>query len=197
VTPDPAIAAAKAALRAQFRAARLALSDADYAAASGEICARLAAQPEIRDARVVSVYWPLVPRREVDTRPLIAALRQRGATVVLPVTEPGRARPTMHHVAFTGEEALRATSWGLLEPAGPPFPAGAIEAVVVPALGAGRNGHRIGHGAGYYDAFLATCAAPALAAVFDACLVDHVPTEPHDVPLTAIITETASVRPGA
>ena len=52
-----------------------------------------------------------------------------------------------------------------------------------------RRGNRIGQGAGYYDTFLDTVDAPRLALLYDACFVDTLPTDPHDVPVTAVVTE--------
>lgn len=193
--PDDA-RAAKAALRARFRAAREALAPEAYAAASEAICARLEALPEIAQARTVHVYWPMVHRREVDTRPLIRRLVARGALVVLPVVAAFEGAPVLRHVAFRGEEHLRPNRWGIDEPGGPEeVDPARLEAVVVPALGAGRDGHRLGHGRGFYDAFLAGCRAARVGAVYAAALVPALPAEPHDVPLDVIVTEAEVLRP--
>ncbi len=190
--------AEKARLRARFRAARLARSEADYAARRALIRARLLALPEVAAARTVHVYWPLVERREVDTRPLIAALHARGVRVVLPVVV-GRtegAPPALRHCLYEGEDRLCASPWGLLEP-GPDAPevdALDLDAVIVPALGAGRDGHRIGHGAGYYDAFLAGLGAFTACPVYADCLVDRLPAEPHDRPVDVVVTEAETWR---
>ena len=85
---------------------------------------------------------------------------------------------------------MRSNRWGILEPHGTPeVDLDTLDAVVVPAFGAGRNGHRIGHGRGFYDAFLSTIDAPAIGAVFAECFVDHVPADVHDVPLDMIVSE--------
>lgn len=186
----------KARLRAQFHAARLALGDADYAARSALIRARLLTLPEVADAQAVHVYWPLVAKREVDTRPLIAALHARGVRVILPVVVPPSegAAPRLRHALFEGEERLRPSRWGLLEPIGPDVDLSALDVVVVPAVGAGRNGHRIGHGAGYYDAFLAGTPAFTVCPVYAACLAPHVPAEAHDQPVDVVVTEDEVLR---
>ena len=182
-------ALAKHALRERFRAARLALSDAEYEARSVAICARIGALPEIVAARTVHVYWPLVGRREVDTRPLIRALHEAGKAVVLPVVA-GFDAPALRHLRYEGEERMRPNRWGIPEPVGTDeVTADALDAVVVPAFGAGRNGHRIGHGRGFYDAFLAGLGAFTVGAVFADCVVEAVPSEPHDVALACVVTE--------
>jgi 5-formyltetrahydrofolate cyclo-ligase len=190
-----AIRAEKARLRARFLRERLALSEADYAARSALIRARLLALPEVEAAGTVHVYWPLVEKREVDTRPLVAALHARGVRVVLPVVVPRSegAAPRLRRALFEGEDRLTRTPWGLFEPAGPDFE-GEPDVVIVPAFGAGRDGHRIGHGAGYYDAFLAGLQAFTACPVYAACLVETIPAEPHDRRVDAVVTEDEVIR---
>lgn len=193
--PPSDLAAEKQALRERFRAARLALTDAEAAAYGTAICARIATLPELRDAATVHVYWPLVAHREVDTRPLIRTLRSEGRTVVLPVVASFAGAPRLRHVRFEGEDRMRPNRWGIAEPAGAEeVEPEALDAVVVPAFGAGRDGHRIGHGRGFYDAFLAGLDALTVGAVYARCLVATVPAEPHDVPLDLVVTEREVVR---
>ena len=141
------------------------------------------------------IVQPLVARREVDTRPLIRTLRSEGRTVVLPVVASFAGAPRLRHVRFEGEDRMRPNRWGIAEPAGAEeVEPEALDAVVVPAFGAGRDGHRIGHGRGFYDAFLAGLDALTVGAVYARCLVATVPAEPHDVPLDLVVTEREVVR---
>lgn len=185
----------KDALRAQFRAARAALDDDAYAARSAAIAGRITALPEIAAAQTVHAYWPLTARREVDTRPLIDHLRVQGTRIALPVVVPGSETPQMEHRLYEGPGCLREGPWGIAEPAGTAsVTPEELDAIIVPAFGAGRNGHRIGHGAGYYDVFLRGLSASTICPVYDACLVDAVPAEAHDVPVAIVVTETVTVR---
>ena len=198
VRPDQQIAQAKAALRQRFRRQRQALDAQAYARQSAAVVARAMALPELEAAQTVHVYWPLVERFEVDTRPLVRWLIAQGRDVVLPVVEVFRSdvRPSMRHVRYEGEAALRPNRWGVREPTGDEaVPPQRLDAVIVPALGAGRNGHRIGHGRGFYDAFLAGLAVPRIGLVYADALVEAVPAEAHDVRLSVIVTERETVRP--
>lgn len=181
----------KEALREQFAAYRSTLDAALYAHASAAIVERLRTWPPLQAAGTVHAYWPDPERREVDIRPLLNDLHAAGTRVVLPVvTSFERGNPAMQHAVFAGEDALTANRWGLLEPHGTARVApDAFDAVLVPAFGAGLNGHRIGHGFGYYDAFLAALSVPTMVPVYAACLVDYVPAEPHDVAVSAVATE--------
>ena len=190
----------KEVLLSRFRAYRSALSPTAYADHSARIVARTRALPEVLQAGTVHVYWPLTRRREVDTRALIAWLHAAGKQVVLPVVASfagaGGAPPRLRHLRFGPGDVLRPNRWGIEEPIGlETVPPEMLDVVVVPALGAGRNGHRLGHGHGYYDAFLREVAAPTVGLIYGACLVDAVPAAAHDVPLTVLVTEDEVVRP--
>jgi 5-formyltetrahydrofolate cyclo-ligase len=62
--------------------------------------------------------------------------------------------------------------------------------VFVPALAVDRAGVRLGRGAGFYDRTLplARAATRLVAVVRDDELVDQIPAEPHDVPMTHALT---------
>jgi 5-formyltetrahydrofolate cyclo-ligase len=177
--------------RNQFRDYRRGLSLGAYAARSALICSRVLSCTAVATAATVHVYWPQTEEGEVDTRLLIGALRGLGKTVVLPVvTSYDPASPEMEHRRYAGPGAMTTNRWGIREPVGTERVApDALDAVVVPALGAGRDGHRIGHGSGYYDAFLSAVDVPRLILVYEHCLVPSVPTAPHDVPGTHVVTE--------
>lgn len=178
-------------LRAEFRARRRALSPPSQAAQSTLIVHRALGVLARSDASIVHSYWPLLDRGEIDTRPLIAALRTWGVEVVLPVvTSFDPATPTLDHRRYTGPEGLQPNRWGIREPVDTArVSPESIDAVILPALGAGRNGHRIGHGAGYYDAFLQSTSCPRIALVYEMCFVPSVPSASHDVCMTTIVTQ--------
>jgi len=161
------------------------------------ISTRVLGLASIAQASTVHVYWPQVDKGEVDTRTLIGALQSQDRTVVLPVvTSYDPESPTMEHRVYRGSTAMRRNRWGIREPVNTErVDPARLDAVIVPALGAGRNGHRIGHGTGYYDAFLRDLTVPKIGVVYDDCLVPTVSADSHDVPLTTIVTESRILRP--
>lgn len=186
----------KSALRAQFRAFRDALSDKAYRTKSAAICRHVCTLATWEAADTVAAYWPQLGRREIDTRPLLQADERRTALPVVTSFPDDGGAPRMEHRLFTGEAQMTPNRWGILEPVNAPRVAtDALGLVLVPALGADRNGHRIGHGAGYYDAFLTEVSAPTAALVYADCFVDTVPAEPHDVPVDIVVTERGIHRP--
>lgn len=189
-------------LRARFKAYRQQLDDTAYTKYSCAIAEQVQRLPEVKAAQTIHVYWPLIARREIDTRHLITTWQTEGKQIVLPVVDFGgggsKGTPRLRHLRFEHTDDLCVNRWGLHEPhAGTVVPPSEIDVVIVPALGAGRNGHRIGHGFGYYDAFLGALEVTTIGLIYDECLVDSVPSEPHDIPLTILVTDSEIIRPGA
>ncbi len=70
------------------------------------------------------------------------------------------------------------------------------EVVFVPLLGFTASGARIGQGAGHYDRWLAgNTATSAIGLAWDCQLADALPTEPHDMPLNAVVTPSRLYGP--
>lgn len=66
-----------------------------------------------------------------------------------------------------------------------------LDMVLVPGVLFGRDGTRLGHGRGYYDRLLAKCRPDVLAVgvALEADLVSSLPSDPHDVSMTHLVTE--------
>ena len=93
---------------------------------------------------------------------------------------------------------LVSARWGLLEPPGPWLGAAALaeaELIVLPALAVDRRGVRLGRGRGFYDRSLPARNPQSrlVALVRDEELVDELPSEPHDVPVTHALTPTGGL----
>lgn len=107
--------------------------------------------PTLR-GRVVAGFWPLVD--EPDIRPLLTWLHEQGAHIALPAVA-GPGIPLEFH-RWMPSDSLIGGAFGVLEPARtrPVTP----DVVLVPTLGFGPNGERLGYGGGYYDRSLAKLA---------------------------------------
>ncbi len=177
----------KSALRVRFRAYRWALCESEYRARGQTICNRLVGLPAIEEARSILLYWPRIRSREIDIRPLFAAMRAKH--ILLPVVEGS----TMFATPFVSEQDLMPNQFGILEPVIKKRVAGeTIDVIVVPALGADRRGFRIGYGGGYYDRYLADRSGTFVCPVFDACVLQAVPIAPHDIAVHSLVTETTA-----
>lgn len=69
-----------------------------------------------------------------------------------------------------------------------------FDVVIVPMLGFDpKTLHRIGYGGGYYDKFLATQRqAKKIGVCFESGKAELLENEPHDVPLTLIVSDTST-----
>ncbi len=130
---------------------------------------------------------------------LIDVLVRRDVTVLLPVARQGPdGTPLPLQWARYSPGELVEAPYSLREPTQPWLPAHALAeaaVVVVPALAVDRQGVRLGRGAGFYDRTLrlADPGAALIAVVRDDELVDHLPSEQHDVPMTHALTPRAGV----
>lgn len=166
-------------------------SQLDLPALSAILRERLTALPEWRTARRTLLYVPLPG--EVDLLPLTQDSTRRWH---LPRCAPGRRLAI--HPFVPGESSLIAGPFGLLEPdpaVGETDPQ-TLDLVVVPALSLSENGARLGYGAGYYDRFLPHLSPRCVrvGALPDALLRPELPSDPWDIPLDCVVTETRCFR---
>ncbi|MFE6128375.1 5-formyltetrahydrofolate cyclo-ligase [Streptomyces sp. NPDC056437] len=189
----------KSAVRRELLDARGLLSPEDVRAAAAVLARQALALPELAEAATVAAYVSV--GREPGTRALLDALRARGVRVLLPVLLPDN---DLDWAVYEGVEQLVRAGRGLLEPDGARLGPDAVleaDAVLLPGLAVDAQGMRLGRGGGSYDRVLARLAAagadPALVVLLYADeVVAHVPAEPHDHPVHAVVTPDAVRRFG-
>lgn len=146
----------------------------------------------VQDAATVCAYRPV--GSEPGSPELLDRLAELCGAVLIPVTVIG---PGGEHEALRWGDYrpghLVEGPFGLREPAGPSRGPEAIteaEVVLVPALSVDRHGVRLGRGGGFYDRSLRLCrpGARLVAVVRDDEVVDELPAEAHDVPMTHALT---------
>ncbi|MFD7051966.1 5-formyltetrahydrofolate cyclo-ligase [Streptomyces mirabilis] len=190
-------------LRRGFLAVRSRLTPYDLRESAGALALRALELPELAHARTVAAYVSV--GSEPGTLALLDALHARGVRVLLPVL---LADNDLDWGAYAGEGSLERVQHGgrmaLLEPAGERLGPEAVQeadAVLLPGLAVDRRGMRLGRGGGSYDRVLARLeragADPALVVLlYDAEVVEHVPAEPHDRPVHAVVTPSGVRRFG-
>ncbi|MCV7178159.1 5-formyltetrahydrofolate cyclo-ligase [Mycolicibacterium sphagni] len=187
---DSVLAGTKAQHREALFAARRAVPDSIRAAEAEALSDHLAQIVGPDDA--VCAYLPV--GSEPGSPEMVDRLRKLCARVLLPVTRSGAdGRPLALLWGVYVPGALVAARFGLLEPAEPWLPSSAVaeaDVVLVPALAVDRNGVRLGRGGGFYDRSLALCrpGARLVAVVRDEEVVDELPSEPHDIRVTHVVT---------
>ncbi len=175
--------------RAALKARRKAAALADPAAGAG-LAAAFWASPLSGEAGPVSGYWPI--GSEVDPRPLMVGLTERGLDVCLPLIAQTPGLPLTFR-RWTPNSVMEPHGFKTLAPADDGQPLMTPHMLLVPLLGFDRRGGRLGYGQGHYDRTLAVLRAHgtalAVGLAFAAQEEDQVPLEPHDVPLDWVVTE--------
>lgn len=188
------VGGAKAVLRDRLQNQLAALSPQVRQAATMKVWQRVLVLPEVVAAR--NVLACLSFGLELDTWPLVAQLEAAGKTVWVPRSVPADRSLVLHRWPCP----LETRRFGLQEPvpAAPALAAAAVDATIGCALVLGlafdRSGYRLGHGAGYFDRFLAGRVFPAVGIGFDLQLVEELPREPHDVAMSVVVTPSATCR---
>jgi 5-formyltetrahydrofolate cyclo-ligase len=174
-----------------MREAALARRDGLDAASAGQALTRHVLQkcpPPLNG--VVAGFWPL--DGEIDIRPLLIALHDRGNRIALPVT-PRRGEA----LTFRGWQpgaALQPERFGTMRPTGEIM---RPDVLLIPLLAFDAAGGRLGYGGGFYDRTLPGLPGRfRLGCAFAVQQVDAVPLGPYDVRLDAVATENGIIRCG-
>jgi 5-formyltetrahydrofolate cyclo-ligase len=183
----------KSQLRRQILAARRAFNAAERARVDADL---VAAAAELARGRRVAAYAPMFG--EPGGPALLPALAAVAEAVLLPVL---LTDGDLDWARYDGE--LDAPGpYGFQAPPGTrlgPTAIGQVGLVLVPAVAVDRRGWRLGRGGGSYDRALARVPAgvPVVALLYPDELVESVPTEAHDQPVTGVLNpEVVWVTPG-
>jgi 5-formyltetrahydrofolate cyclo-ligase len=176
---EQSISARSARSSAEISAAGIALANHDWAA----LC----------PGQLVTCFVSMTsepPTHEVRTK-----LRALDKDVALPIMKLGNSLAW----GFDGTDLVK-NSYGIFEPAPTEIDIAQASAILVPALRVGRDGSRLGRGAGYYDRALANVPAHSNGGPLRICLVfdnevdDSVPSEPHDALIDLIVTPSEVIQ---
>lgn len=121
---------------------------------------------------------------------------ERGHPIALPrVTTLDKPMEFRLHTDPYAESDLESGVWGLRQPRAD-APVVVPEVLFMPLVGFTAKGDRLGQGGGYYDRFLAAHPqTTAIGMAWDVQEVDELPTELHDMRLSAIVTPTRVLGP--
>jgi 5-formyltetrahydrofolate cyclo-ligase len=185
----------KAALREQLLLARRNVADEVRAAEARMLGEH--AELVVSGDSTVCAYAPV--GTEPGSIAMLDVLLRRAKRLLLPVARTaadGTPMPLRWGEYRPG--GLTRGPWGLLEPPEPWLPESALAdagLVIVPALAIDYRGARLGRGRGFYDRSLPgrDPHARLIAVVRDDELVEELPAEPHDVPMTHALTPRRGV----
>jgi len=175
----------KPTLRKQLQAERLAMADRHQRSVHLQEVLRvwLVTRPETS----IGAYWPI--KGEFDAMPALYRWSEAeyGRLIGLPVIDR-ESKQLRFHVWYPGCP-MEDDAYGIPKPKGTDLfdP----ELLLVPCVGFGPGGVRLGYGGGFYDRTLAAL-RPRPFTVGVGFAHGHVPwleAEPHDMPLDAVLTE--------
>ncbi|MBR6733478.1 MAG: 5-formyltetrahydrofolate cyclo-ligase [Kiritimatiellae bacterium] len=185
----------KAEIRRAMKARRKELSADEKSAADAVICEKLKARSDIGEmvdpfdfGSPLAVY--LASQDEINIDPYIEYMLRAGVEVVAP-----RWNGETYELARLkglNEKNMRRGPMGIREPVDADIvEPKEVSAWIIPGLAFTRGGKRLGYGGGWYDRLLASAPKDAvkIGVAYSFQIVDDLPGEPHDVPLTDVVDE--------
>lgn len=165
----------KTALRQSLQQTRLALSSDERLLKSTAIIDRLWELFNWSDVKGLHCFEPIMRLGEVDLVDFVIALELDMADI--PIYTSRKMGQGWQIVSVKTDQPV----------AVPKF-----DVIIVPMLGFDPTTlHRIGYGGGYYDKLLASQPqARKIGVCFELGKTDEIPSEPHDIPLDMIVTES-------
>ncbi|HVZ81849.1 MAG TPA: 5-formyltetrahydrofolate cyclo-ligase [bacterium] len=175
-------------LREQFKKVRSQVPPDLAEAASQGVWAILSKRPEFDAARHIGAFFSV--GTEINTYPILEGILQEGKKLYLPRLVKDQNR--FDFVQVADFEHLSPGPFGIQEPSGGhPTATAELDLVLVPGLAFDPRGHRLGFGLGFYDRVLPHLrpGALSLGVGYGFQMVEHLPEDPHDIPLKALLTE--------
>ena len=182
-------------MRESARKSRNALTDDQRRAMSIDIARQVSGLEWFKESQQLLLYLSI--RSEVETQPLMELAWAAGKQLYAPQVDERNKHMVFYRVE--AGEIMKPGAYGI--PAPPPVSSrkadmGRPGMVLVPCLAFDRQGGRLGYGAGFYDRFLSSGARgwKKVALAYGSQEVEAVPTESHDTPMQAIVTEKEIIK---
>ena len=176
-------------IRSQYIKKRDALSQEEVNVKSDKILYQLFNMTEYKDAKYILLYADY--HNEVATNKIFEDARQRGKKIYFPKV----FGQEMEFYSVDSLEELRFGYKGIREPQENPikrffYKKQDTTIMIVPGVAFDMKGYRVGYGKGYYDKYLSEkkmISTFALAYAFQ--ILEHVPSDAHDIKMDKNITE--------
>lgn len=148
--------------------------------------------------QTICTYMPF--GSEMDVTPVMQWCWEQGIRVVVPKVVQSTSQMKLYYINNYDDVELGA--YGIREPKesnSELTDLSLIDVILVPGVAFDRQGGRLGMGGGYYDRFmdkllLLENMPSCIALCFQSQVVDHVPSEPHDLRVDVILTEKGILR---
>jgi len=173
----------KTQLRNQIRVQKRAMTPVEISEKSAALTAQFLRTSHYQNAK--TIYGYINNNQEVQTRALLEQALRDGKQVALAKCYGS----DMRFIYTEDLTQITKSSSGIPEPIDDePVADDETALVLMPGLAFDLQGHRLGYGGGYYDKFLsAQPHHPTVALCFDFQILDHLDTDPHDVPVDLVL----------
>ena len=182
----------KASLREKMKQERSKLTEQDRNQFAQQAADRLMGAELLITCENIGVFSSI--GTEIDTGPLFADLMDSGRRVFFPKMDKSSRSLNWGQAATLG--SMVEGPHGVLEPESATYSVTDLDLIVVPGLGFGLNGGRLGYGAGWYDRTLESFEGPVVGFGFDCQVLEAVPSQVHDRPVNWIVTELRAIPIG-
>lgn len=159
------------------------LSEEYIQSANSAIAEKFISSQQFQECESLFIY--VSTAKEPDTFRIINKALSSGKKVYVPKCGQNH---TMKAIRIHSTDELQAGYMGIPEPVGTEE-AERIDITVIPCICASTDGRRLGHGAGFYDRFLADCDATKICLCFEKLFSDDIPMDEHDIYMDIVITE--------
>ncbi len=153
------------------------------------ILKKLFSIPEFRKSKIILFYASF--DGEVDTFEMMKQALKLGKKIALPAIIQ-KKKKIIPALIQNPEHDLDLGPYGIKQPRfdkSRRIPLDEIDMVIVPGVAFDKRNYRLGRGEGYYDRFLKnlTHKIPSIGLAFDFQILDFLPIEKHDIPVSRII----------
>ena len=170
-------------LRAQIRAKKRAMTEAEIAEKSLRLGEPFLASDAYKNAKTVYGYLPY--NQEVRTVAMLEQAIRDGKRVAVPKCYGDEMRFIFMDDLSKVEKGYAGIPEPILDE---PIADDETALVLMPGMAFDPQGHRIGYGGGFYDKFLAKEPNhPTLALCYDFQMVEHLETEEFDIPVDTVL----------
>ena len=150
-----------------------------------KICCNILSMKEYKNAKAVFCF--VGTKDEIDTTEILEEVLKDGKKLFVPKC---RDKGIMDALEIKSLKDLELGAYGIMEPQSKCLPGEPreIDFAVIPCMSCDKQGHRLGHGGGYYDRFLKGNTFPK-AVICREKLLMEIPTEETDVKMDFVVTE--------
>ncbi|KAG5890636.1 hypothetical protein JTB14_034926 [Gonioctena quinquepunctata] len=150
--------------------------------------------PQFRNANNISIYLSL--DTEINTESIVRRIFEDGKKCFVPRYNK-KVMEMVELISMADWETLPVTKWNIKQPSFNDVRKNALETgldlIIAPGVAFTKEGHRLGHGGGYYDKFLKNISElqsvpPSVVAVaFKEQVVEELPTEETDFKMDLVL----------